>query len=171
MIRFTKDFFKRRLIQPLLNFLKQGITPTKLALAVALGFAFGIFPVIGSTIVLCTVFGFALRLNIPAIQLINGFVYPLQLILYIPFFHIGAWLFQTEPIPFSLDEIFSMLANDAWGTIQSLWTANVRAMAAWMLFVTPLAFVLYYISRFVFEKTVSRKANLTDQPSPAGITK
>ena len=88
MIRFTRDFFRRRLIQPLMNFLKQGITPTKLALAVSLGFALGIFPVIGSTIILCTVFGFALRLNIPAIQLINGFVYPLQLILYIPFFHI-----------------------------------------------------------------------------------
>ncbi len=169
MIRITKAFFKRKLIQPLLSFLKQGITPAKLALAVTLGLALGTFPVLGSTILLCTVFGFALRLNIPAIQLINGFVYPLQLAFYIPFFHIGAWFFQTEPIPFSLDEIFIMLANNPWGAIQALWIANVRAMVAWLVLMTPVSIAVYFLLKFLFDKTALRKKKITEAPVPVYI--
>ncbi len=152
MIRFTQEFFRRRLIQPLLNFLKQGVTPEKLALAVALGFWLGTFPVLGATVLLCAVFGFALRLNIPAIQLVNGFVYPLQLLFYIPFFHVGAWIFQTDPIPFSLEDVFSMLATDFIGTVESLWMANVLAMAAWLVFITPLSTALYWVLKKGFSR-------------------
>lgn len=167
MIRFTKEFFRRRLIQPLLNFLKQGITPEKLALAVALGFWLGTFPVLGTTVLLCAAFGFALRLNIPAIQLVNGFVYPLQLSLYIPFYHAGAWIFQTEPIPFSLEDIFSMLAGDFFGTIETLWMANVRAMAAWLIFITPVSAMLYWISKKGFGRVRLIKEQAGKNLSPA----
>ncbi len=162
MIRYTREFFRRRLIRPLLDFLSQGITPHKLALAIAFGFGLGTFPVLGSTILLCTLFGFAFRLNIPAIQLINGFVYPLQLMLYIPFFHIGAWIFRTEPIPFSLNEIFTMLANDVWQTIHLLWSANLRAVGAWSVTVIPAALILYYISRVLFDRVLSRRKKTKD---------
>lgn len=156
-MRWLAGFFQRRLITPLLAFLKQGVTPRKLALAVALGFGLGIFPVIGSTILLCTAFAFLLRLNLPAIQLINTFAYPLQLMLYIPFFHAGAFLFRNDPIPFSLDEIFAMLSADLWNTVASLWHANVQAMAAWLLLVTPVMFVIYLGLVPVFNRIVKEE--------------
>ncbi len=153
-MRWLARFFRNRLITPLINFLKQGVTPHKLALAVALGFGLGIFPVIGSTILLCTIFSFTLRLNLPAIQLINTFVYPLQLIFYIPFFHAGAWIFRNDPIPFSIDEIFVMLSTDPLHTIASLWQANLQAIMAWLLIIPPLMIALYFILLPIFRRVI-----------------
>ena len=78
------------------DLLKQGITPEKIALTVALGAFIGTIPMLGTTTILCTVVALALRLNLPAIQMVNGIVYPLQLILLIPFYRLGAWLFRTD---------------------------------------------------------------------------
>src|SRR5580698_6163140 len=44
----------RKLIQPFIDLLKQGVTPEKIALTVALGVSLGVTPVIGSTTMLCT---------------------------------------------------------------------------------------------------------------------
>jgi uncharacterized protein (DUF2062 family) len=60
------------LIRPLIDLLRQGISPKKLALTIALGFWLGVTPVLGSTTILCTLAAVALRLNLPAIQLVNG---------------------------------------------------------------------------------------------------
>jgi uncharacterized protein (DUF2062 family) len=147
-----KTFFQKSLILPLLNLLKQGITPEKLALSVGLGVSLGIFPVIGATTILCTAFGFLFRVNQVAIQLVNYFAYPLQLILFIPFFHLGAWLFQTEPLPFSVEQIFTMLATNTFATIEALWLANLRAVVAWLLVGPLLSFALYRILTPVFAR-------------------
>ena len=44
----------RKLVQPFIDLLKQGVTPEKIALTVALGITLGVTPVIGSTTMLCT---------------------------------------------------------------------------------------------------------------------
>jgi uncharacterized protein (DUF2062 family) len=155
---FLTAFFKRTIAQPLLNLLKQGITPDKLALGVGLGVSLGIFPVLGSTTILCTLFGLAFRVNQAAIQLVNYFTYPLQLAFFIPFFQLGAWLFHTEPLPFSIEEIFVMLSTDTLATIQALWWANLRAVAAWSLIGPVLSYVLYRILTPVFSRFAPRNA-------------
>lgn len=151
-----KNFFHKNLVTPLLNLLKQGTTPEKLALSVGLGISLGIFPVIGSTTILCTAFGLMFRVNQVAIQLVNYFTYPLQLALFIPFFHLGAFLFQTDPLPFSIDEIFSMLTKDTFSAILALWMANLRAIAAWSLFGPALCFMIYRILIPVFARFARR---------------
>ena len=63
-------FWHRRIVNPILDLLRQGITPEKMALSIALGITLGITPVIGSTSILCLLAAIVLRLNTPAIQLI-----------------------------------------------------------------------------------------------------
>jgi uncharacterized protein (DUF2062 family) len=138
-------FFDRSLVVPLINFLKQGLSPGKLALCVSLGIVLGTFPVLGSTTLLCTAAALMLRLNIPAIQLINYFIYPLQLLLFIPFIRAGEIVFNQEPIPLDLGIIFTMLKTDAVGAIQSLWWTNVRAIVIWAITVPPVGFMLYHL--------------------------
>lgn len=153
---FLINFFKKNLIAPLLNLLSQGITPEKLALSVGLGVCFGTFPVLGATTILCTAFGFLFRVNQVAIQLVNYFTYPLQLALYIPFFQIGALLFRTDPLPFSIEDIFTMLATDTFGAIEALWLANLRAVAAWFLIGPVLCLLIYRILTPVFTRFTPR---------------
>jgi uncharacterized protein (DUF2062 family) len=138
-------FFDRALVTPLISFLKQGLDPKKLALCVSLGIVLGAFPVLGSTTLLCTAAALMLRLNMPAIQLINYFMTPLQFLLFIPFIRAGEILFNQEPIPLDLTLIFSMLQNDILGTIRSLWWTNMRAIVIWGITVPPVGFVLYHI--------------------------
>jgi len=77
--------------------LRQGISPRRLALTLALGFAIGCIPVVGIPTVLCAGLALALKLNLPAIQAANYVVMPLQIALIVPFVRLGGWLFTFGP--------------------------------------------------------------------------
>ena len=77
------------------SWLVQGITPRRLALTLALGFAIGCIPVVGIPTALCALLALALRLNLPAIQAANYLVMPLQLVLIVPFVRLGGWLLSS----------------------------------------------------------------------------
>jgi uncharacterized protein (DUF2062 family) len=77
--------------------LRQGVSPQRLALTLALGFAIGCSPVIGITTALCVALALTLRLNLPAIQAANYVAMPLQLALIVPFVRLGRWLFAFGP--------------------------------------------------------------------------
>ena len=49
--------------------------------------------------VLCAIIGIAFKLNQVIIQAVNYGVYPLQLLLLIPFYRTGEKLFGAEPVP------------------------------------------------------------------------
>ena len=79
--------------------LGQGISPRRLALTLALGFAVGCIPVVGIPTVLCAGLALALRLNLPAIQVANYLAMPLQLVLIVPFVRLGGWIVSTPEHP------------------------------------------------------------------------
>ena len=136
-------FLQRRVLGPLRAQLTQGVSPGRLALALALGGALGVLPVLGATTAACAVAAAALRLNQPAIQVANYLAYPLQLALYLPLFQAGAWLFGEPPVPFPLEQPRAELAADLLGTVARYATANLRALAAWALLAPVGAAVLY----------------------------
>ena len=80
-----------------LLWLSQGVSPRRLALTLALGFAVGCIPVVGIPTVLCAALALVLRLNLPAIQAANYVAMPLQLALIIPFVRLGGWIVSSEP--------------------------------------------------------------------------
>src|SRR5271157_6385026 len=73
--------------------LSQGISPQRLALTLALGFAIGCIPMLGVATALCILVSFALRLNFPAIQAANWLAMPLQMLLIVPFMRLGGRIF------------------------------------------------------------------------------
>jgi uncharacterized protein (DUF2062 family) len=150
-------YFKLRLINPLLNFLIQGITPEKLSLAIVFGIILGIFPVLGTTTILCTAVALYLRLNMAAIQLVNYFVYPLQLIFFIPFIRLGELIFGQSPIPFSVAQIMEMIESDLLGTMRDLWVANLMGVVAWLLISIALSPIIYFITLRIFKKINQEK--------------
>jgi uncharacterized protein (DUF2062 family) len=124
--------------------LRQGVTPSKLALALALGLVVGVVPVLGVSTAVCALLAVALRLNQPAIQVANYVAYPLQLLLLIPAFRAGAWLFGRPPITFSVAQLRAELDADTLGTIGRYLADNLRALAVWGA-LAPLACGLLYL--------------------------
>jgi uncharacterized protein (DUF2062 family) len=122
-----------KLRERLVGFLRQGISPRKLAFTIALGIALGITPVLGSTTILCALAALLFRLNLPAIQMVNGFVYPLQLALLIPFLRAGAWIFGASQTPVSLQQVTALVRANALHAIAALWVATVHALAVWLV--------------------------------------
>lgn len=139
-----QNFFYRKLVTPLIDLLRQGITPEKIALSLAFGIALGVFPMLGSTTILCALAAVVFRLNLPAIQLVNYFVYPLQLALLIPFIRFGEALFHSPRVPLSIPMMFAAIRQSAWQATKTYWTSGWHAMIAWLL-VGPLAIWLMYL--------------------------
>jgi uncharacterized protein (DUF2062 family) len=140
-----EGFFHRRLVRPIIELLRQGLTPEKIALSLALGAALGVFPVLGSTTALCALAALVLRLNLPAIQIVNYFVYPLQIGLLIPFSRLGERLFRAPHLPLSVPQIYAMIHASMWDTVRALWTTTWHAIVVWVLLAPVFAAVVYAI--------------------------
>ena len=139
-----EGFFRRRIVRPIVQLLRQGVTPGKMALSLALGVALGVFPVLGTTTALCALVAFVWRLNLPAIQIVNYFVYPLQIALLIPFFRLGEKLFGAPHLPLSVTQILAMVRASFWGATRFLWTTVWHASVAWCL-IAPVFVALAYV--------------------------
>ncbi len=150
-------FVYRRLVQPLLDLLKQGVTPEKLALSVALGAVFGIFPALGWTTALCALIAFFWRLNLTAIQIVNYFMYPLQIALILPFYRLGEKLFRAPHLPIAVAQIYSMAHNNLWGAIKFLWSTTWHAMVVWVLLAPFLTVILYALLAPLFRRVLRRQ--------------
>ena len=138
-----RGFFRRRLVDPIVELLRQGVTPDKIALSLAFGLGLGIFPVLGVSTVLCTVVAIALRLNLPAIQLVNYLASPVQLLLIIPFVRVGEHVLNISPQPLSISEGFKLPATGVVHAVTVLWDAIVHAALGWMVIGPVLIFALY----------------------------
>lgn len=136
-------FLHRGIATPILDLLRQGITPEKIALSIALGIALGVTPVIGSTTILCLLVAIVFDLNLPAIQLVNCIVYPLQFALLVPFIRMGAWIFAEQPAKISVARILNLIRADVWSAIGTLWTATMHALVAWLALGSLPSLVIY----------------------------
>jgi uncharacterized protein (DUF2062 family) len=137
------DLWERNIVKPVITLLKQGISHEKIALSIAIGITLGIFPVLGATTALCAFAAFILRLNLPAIQLVNFVVYPLQLFLLVPFLRAGGWLFGDQRFSKLGREIINLIQNDLWGSFGMLWNLTVYAVVLWLI-ISPIIIVVLY---------------------------
>jgi uncharacterized protein (DUF2062 family) len=153
----TEGVFYRRLVRPMLDLLRQGVTPEKIALSVALGVALGVFPVLGSTTALCALAALVLRLNLPAIQIVNYFVYPLQIALLIPFLRLGETLFRAPHLRLSVPQIYAMIHANMWDAIRSLWTTTWHAVLAWCMFAPLFVAIAYGVLTPVLRRVARRQ--------------
>jgi uncharacterized protein (DUF2062 family) len=120
-----------RVALPIFALLRLGATPEKLAWSIAIGLLIGINPILGSTTILCLAVAFLFRLNVAASQIGNHIVYPLELLLVIPFMRLGSFLFHTEPIPLSPKALLESARNNPIALTRQLWHWEWHAFIVW----------------------------------------
>lgn len=136
-----KNWLHRRLREPLLALLTQGISAQRLALCVAIGVVVGNIPILGVSTIICTVIALLFRLNLPAIQLVQAAMAPTQILLIIPFVRLGEWIAQAPAEPVSIKAALALMSQGLWHTVAVLWNAILHAGLAWAL-LAPLCIVL-----------------------------
>jgi len=126
-------WLRRRLWEPLLAQLRQGLSPERMAWSLALGLGAGVSPLVGSSTGLCILLALTFRLNQVVMQVANYLAYPLQLALLIPFIRLGEKLFGAPRLPLSIEVLSQAIRADAWGALHTFWTSLWHAGVAWLL--------------------------------------
>lgn len=153
-----KDFFQKKIYFPILSYLKQGISPHKLALSMAFGFVIGTIPLFGITTLLCAIIAYIFRLNMGVIQIVNYAVYPLQFLFFIPFIKLGSYLFDAESFPFNIEQITALLKQDAIHLLMTLGHFNLIGLVAWIIIAPFIMAVIYFLSRWLFSRVPLSKS-------------
>ncbi|MCZ6580295.1 MAG: DUF2062 domain-containing protein [Nitrospirae bacterium] len=141
-----------KIVSPVTGLLKQGLSPPKLAMVIALGITLSVFPVIGTTTGLCAVVALLFRLNLPAIQVANYAAFPLQIMLFFPFLEIGEAVSGNSLGTISEDTLVSAFNAGFIEAIQELSGYLLLACLGWAIAAVPLFFVVYFIMKPLLQK-------------------
>lgn len=148
--------FHRWVIRPIANQLRQGTTPEKLSWSVSLGLTLGIFPIMGSTSLVCFIVGHLLRLNQPVLHLFKTFTYPFHLALILVFIRFGQLLNGVPPIPFSISQLLSRFKDDPAQFASDFGIAALHGIEAWAITASFLIPLLYFISLPILRKLLGK---------------
>jgi len=128
----------------------RGVAPETMALSVALAMLLGVFPVYGCPTLLCAGAALLLRLNLPAMQLVNLLTSPLQLALLVPFGRLGG---RWVHVPAA-----AVAHPSVWQIAAGLGAALIHAVTGWCMVAAPLGMVLWLTlgSRNYFARATTR---------------
>jgi uncharacterized protein (DUF2062 family) len=136
--------FKNKIFLPLSKLLKQGLTPFKLALVIALGMTLSVFPVLGTTTLICTLVAFLFHLNLPAIQFANYAAFPLQVILFFPFLKLGKIISQVSLAPLFKAQLIATFEEGFFFAIKELSHYLIIACLGWFIASVPIFIILFF---------------------------
>jgi uncharacterized protein (DUF2062 family) len=140
-----RGFWRRRVLDVLLAQLRQGITPQKIALTLALGTVIALFPIMGTTTALCVLVGVALKLNQPILQLVNWIAWPLQIPGIYFFVRAGEWLTHSPHVSFSISALLVAFKDSPVRFLQQYGMTGLRGVLAWTLIAPVLAALIYVL--------------------------
>ena len=140
-------FWSDRFVGPVATQLKQGITPEKVALTIALGVVIGIFPILGATTLLCGLVAVRLRLNQPIIQLVNYLTYPVQIIMLLPFYRTGETLLGRQHMPLSIPMLIERFRENTGRFFGDFGMIGLGGIGVWCILAPLVGTVLYFMLR------------------------
>jgi|TARA_B110000037_G_scaffold26369_1_gene30925 uncharacterized protein (DUF2062 family) len=149
--------FKRWIVQPVVNQLKQGTTPEKLSWSISLGATLGIFPIMGSTSVVCLVIGHIFKLNQAVIHLFKTLTYPIHLPMILVFIHLGEKLNGVPPTSFSITQLVIQFKENPAQFASDFGMAALYGIEAWAISAVFLIPLLRYASLPLLRKLVQKK--------------
>jgi hypothetical protein len=127
-----REFFRCRILRPLLRQLRGGVTPRRLAWSLALGVVIGINPSVGLTTLAVLLLAWTFGLNQVASQIGAHAVTPLHLLLFLPFIELGVHLFHTRRLPLSRQQI-EHLSHHPMRLFRDIWQWEWHALVVWGL--------------------------------------
>lgn len=132
------------------KWLSLSLSPTKTAMALTFGFYFGLFPLTGSTTLLCFLIAIIFRLNHWIVQAVNLLLSPVQLLLLYPFMKAGRMLFFTQKdvmLDFSAGQLLEI---SRWHKMLSLLESMAGGIAIWAILSLSTGYWLYkYLFRYL----------------------
>jgi uncharacterized protein (DUF2062 family) len=132
-----RGFWRRWIVDPVTRQLTQGVTPTKIALSVAVGSVLAIFPILGTTTTLCVLAGVVLGLNQPIIQGVNALCTFIYFPLLVAFVRLGDLLSGSERSSLDVPLMVSLFRREPHEFFHQFGTTALHGILGWAV-VAPL---------------------------------
>ena len=136
-----QTWWRRWFVAPLMTQLTRGISVDRLAWSISLGIVLGIFPILGSTTLICLLAAWGFRLNHVAMQVFKEAVYPIHLLMIPVFIHLGERIAGVPLVSFSIPELIGKFNADPLLFVRNFGMAAWHGVSAWLL-IAPVAAVL-----------------------------
>ncbi len=133
--------WRRWLLDPVLAVLRQGMSAERVSWTIAVGSVLAVFPMVGTTTMLCVVVAWALGLNQALVQAFNWVLYPLHIALILVFIRLGERLYGAPPLRLSLPEMIARFEADPLKFFSDFGLAAWHGVSAWLL-IAPVAALL-----------------------------
>jgi uncharacterized protein (DUF2062 family) len=164
-----REFFRCRILRPLLRQLRGGVTPRRLAWSLALGMVIGINPSVGLTTLVVVMLAWTLGLNQIASQIGAHVVAPLHLLLFVPFIELGVHLFRTRRLPLTRQQI-EHLSHHPWRLIRDIWQWEWHALIVWgLVAAVAMPLLALYIRRALVVLMRRHRTLLRSQPAVSSV--
>ncbi|MBB6461353.1 DUF2062 domain-containing protein [Flammeovirga kamogawensis] len=152
----VKHTFTHRVIVPIRNLLREGLTPNKLAWSFAIGLLIGSSPLLGFCTWLCILAAFVFKLNQLAIQVANYVVYPLQIIVIVPYIKLGASWFGNNAEGITMDQLQASIDQGLLSGLKEIGILMLQGGAAWLLVSILIILPLKYVLKIAFTKMLQK---------------
>jgi len=136
--------------------LGRGISPHQLAMTLAVASALALFPMPGTTTLLCLGAGALLGLNQALMQLVNYLLSGLQLLLLLPLWKAGARI-GAPPLSLSLDELRARFDVAPWHSLLEFGGVLLGGIGVWALCAPLWIALIYIVARPLMHAAAARR--------------
>ena len=155
------SFWRRRIVNPIIHQMTQGTTPERIALAIAVGSACSLFPILGTTTLICLLLGITLKLNQPVMQIINGAMTPLHIPAIFGLLKVGSKLFSDPPAELHLRSMNNFFWEHPTAFFSRYGSIALHGIIAWVIIAPFWIIIVYVIFLPVIREIDSRRRATT----------
>ena len=150
------SFIKRRILLPIRSQITRGADPDDLSRAFACGVVCGVFPILGTTGIVGTLFGLMFGLNQAVIHALHWLLYPAHVALIPVYIRVGERLFGADPIPFSIPDALRLFLNSPAAFFAEFGMSCIHCVSAWAMTTPAIALVVYLICRPMIRRATEK---------------
>jgi uncharacterized protein (DUF2062 family) len=132
--------------------LKQGLTPKELCQSIIVSGLISTIPILGVSTFMITTVSLKRKLNLPVMISLSYLMWPVQILLIIPFIRVGEFIFSVPRNHHTVEEVISSFQNSFFQTLSRLSFELLCGFGGWLLTAVPVAFGIYWVSLFFLKE-------------------
>lgn len=135
--------------------LKQGLTPKELSQSIIVSGLISTIPILGVSTFMITTISLKRNLNLPVMISLSYLMWPVQILLIIPFIRVGEFIFSVPRHHHTVEEIIGSFQSSFFQTFTQLSFELLCGLGGWLLTAVPIAVGIYWVSiLFLREKVI-----------------
>ena len=128
------------------DLLKQGLTPKELSQSIIVSGLISTIPILGVSTFMITTVSLKQKLNLPVMISLSYLMWPVQILLIIPFIRVGEFIFSVPRHHHTVEEIINSFQSSFFQTLSQLSFELLCGLGGWLLTAVPIAVGIYWVS-------------------------